>query len=151
MHDHLRHLAGLAVMLLANELGRSKHGPPGSSARGSAAQRMGEVQGTAIGEGNRQGLEHDRALSELLLQNWRSVARSHDQIELDCFMSHVAAEFPILRRRHRAKSVRALPHIDAFEYLRINLPYSLIERLRALADTERFKGTCRECGNWPRP
>jgi hypothetical protein len=56
------------------------------------------------------------------------------EIDYEYFLSHLQAEFPVLRLRYNFEMVRD--------------PYATIEALRAFARRSFLRGTCKVCESW---
>ena len=145
--EHLQRLAEIAEQLLANELDTVRESEP-SSIQGDTGSADWSKYKYWTGYTVKRGVADDKALSQMLSDNWDSLSRSCTKTELNCFMYHVNAEFDDVAKDRLVNPQALYRHLRGFKYLRINDPYEFIVRVRKSAGSLGFKGTCPICREW---
>lgn len=145
--EHIQSLAEIAAKLLANELDTVRESDP-SSVQGDTGSSDWSSCKYWIGYTVKRGVADDKALSQMLSDNWDSLSQSRTTSELNCFMYHVNAEFDDIPKDRLVTSEALYRHLRGFKYLRINDPYEFIVKVRKSAGSLAFKGTCPICRDW---
>jgi len=134
--EHFEKLAGVATLLLANDLDRVQESSRGTNASNEPTDHYKEkyIVFRSVDDFYRMT---DDDLSYQLEQNLESVLDEYKQwFYAQCFLPHLESELP---EKMQGKDYSKLINEQ---------PFQLIEILRILSARKTFKGTCPVCRDW---